>query len=276
MIQLENCSINEVYLSILMIGGLIVAYFAEEFDSNSFESDKVYLYSVVFSLTTKKTKNLGSPYNVVFNQNSKNKWPIILLVVFIKILVNKVVSLTKEIYFKLQSFAALYPLWFQLTATMLVQSGRMCYSFLFVETIFIVQNAAVVEFGLVQLLKAMGKQEIIPQLARLQDKLYSDRACSVYQHIAWNDERFSNAQGALNQAFTDKILPKPKEFTPLPGTKGYIYPWHSETDKPSKLLFDPETHRRIKVPSYIHAKGSYSQWLADRTTERKWTLPQKW
>jgi len=67
---------------------------------------------------------------------------------------------------------------------MLVQSGRMCYSFLFAETIFIVQNAAVVEFGLVQLLKAIGKQEIIPQLARLQDKLYSNEACSVYQHIA--------------------------------------------------------------------------------------------
>lgn len=71
MIQLENCSINEIYLSVLMIGGLIVAYFAEEFDSNSFESYKVYLYSVVFSLTTKRLKNLGSPYNVVFNQNSK-------------------------------------------------------------------------------------------------------------------------------------------------------------------------------------------------------------
>ena len=52
--QLEVHGINEIYLSGIMVG-LLGTYFAEEFDSNSFESYKAYFYSVAFSFASKKS-----------------------------------------------------------------------------------------------------------------------------------------------------------------------------------------------------------------------------
>ena len=66
--QLEVHGINEMYLS-GMIVGLLGTYFAEEFDSNSFESYKAYFYSVAFSFLTKKLKKIGLSSQVILSNN---------------------------------------------------------------------------------------------------------------------------------------------------------------------------------------------------------------
>jgi len=70
--QLEVHGINEIYLSGIMVG-LLGTYFAEEFDSNSFESYKAYFYSVAFSFASKKSKKLGLSSQVVFHNEAAYK-----------------------------------------------------------------------------------------------------------------------------------------------------------------------------------------------------------
>jgi len=67
--QLEVHGINEIYLSGIMVG-LLGTYFAEEFDSNSFESYKAYFYSVAFSFSSKKIKKIDLSSQIVFNNEA--------------------------------------------------------------------------------------------------------------------------------------------------------------------------------------------------------------
>ena len=63
--QLEAYGVNEMYLTGMMTG-LFSNYFAEEQESNTFESFKVYFYSAVFAMTSHKLKNvLKAPLLVV-------------------------------------------------------------------------------------------------------------------------------------------------------------------------------------------------------------------
>jgi hypothetical protein len=55
--QLEAYGINEMYLTGMMTG-LFSNYFAEEQESNTFESFKVYFYSAVFVVTSHKLRNI--------------------------------------------------------------------------------------------------------------------------------------------------------------------------------------------------------------------------
>jgi hypothetical protein len=63
--QLEAYGINEMYLT-GMTTGLFSNYFAEEQESNTFESFKVYFYSAVFVVTSHKLKNIAKkPLTIV-------------------------------------------------------------------------------------------------------------------------------------------------------------------------------------------------------------------
>jgi hypothetical protein len=63
--QLEAYGVNEMYLTGMMTG-LFSNYFAEEQESNTFESFKVYFYSAVFAMTSRKLKTiLKAPLLVV-------------------------------------------------------------------------------------------------------------------------------------------------------------------------------------------------------------------
>jgi hypothetical protein len=55
--QLEAYGVNEMYLTGMMTG-LFSNYFAEEQESNTFESFKVYFYSAVFAMTSRKLKRV--------------------------------------------------------------------------------------------------------------------------------------------------------------------------------------------------------------------------
>ena len=70
--QLEVHGINEMYLSGMMVG-LLGTYFAEEFDSNSFESYKAYFYSVAFSFLSKKSKKVSLVSQVILGNGAANK-----------------------------------------------------------------------------------------------------------------------------------------------------------------------------------------------------------
>jgi hypothetical protein len=88
--QLEAYSINEIYMTGMLVG-LFLNYFAEEDESDTFESFKPYFYSASFLSLKKKTKNfklndilISNPKGGVFKSLSFFKF-------------NKIIKMTKTI-----------------------------------------------------------------------------------------------------------------------------------------------------------------------------------